>query len=130
MPELRINSDKVCEFLEAAREVAGKVPATSGDQTSTGDDSPLAFMEDDGGRDPVRQQMIEFVAGLNVEEQTDLLALIFLGRGDFSLSEWDEALREASDRIAAGDPRYMIGERALPGYLEEALEKFGKTCPD
>ncbi|MBX6367662.1 MAG: DUF3775 domain-containing protein [Rhodospirillales bacterium] len=130
MPELRINPDKVCEFLEAAREVAGKVPATSGDQTSTGDDSPLAFMEEDVSRDPVREQMIEFVAGLNVEEQTDLLALIYLGRGDFSLSEWDEALREAGDRIAAGDPRYMIGERALPAYLEEALEKFDKTCPD
>lgn len=130
MPELRINPDKVCEFLEAAREVAGKVPATSGDATSTGDDSPLAFMEDDGGRDPVRQQMIEFVVGLNVEEQIDLLALIYLGRGDFPLAEWDEALREASDRIAAGDPRYMIGERALPAYLEEALEKFDKTCPD
>lgn len=130
MPELRINPDKVCEFLEAAREVAGKVPATSGDRTSTGDDSPLAFMEEDVSRDPVREQMIEFVAGLNVEEQTDLLALIYLGRGDFSLSEWDEALREEGDRIAAGDPRYMIGERALPAYLEEALEKFDKTCPD
>lgn len=130
MPELRINPDKVCDFLEAAREVAGKVPATSGDRTSTGDDSPLAFMEDHGGPDPVRQQMVEFVAGLNVEEQTDLLALIYLGRGDFSLSEWDEALREAGDRIAAGDADYMIGERALPAYLGEALEMFDKTCPD
>jgi hypothetical protein len=130
MPELRINPDKVCQFLEAAREVAGKVPATTGDHTSTGDDSPLTFMEDDGGPDPIHQQMVEFVAGLNVEEQVDLLALIYLGRGDFSLAEWDDALREAQDRIAAGDPNYMIGERALPAYLGDALDAFGKSCPD
>jgi Protein of unknown function (DUF3775) len=129
MPELRINPDKVCAFLEAARELAGRVPATTGDHTTTGDDSPLTFMEqrDD---DPTRAQMVEFVAGLNVEEQTELLALVYLGRGDFSLAEWDDARREAGDRIAAGDPEFMIGDRALPAYLAEALDAFGKTCPD
>lgn len=129
MPELRINPDKVCQFLSAARELAGRVPATTGDKTTTGDDSPLTFMEqrDD---DPTRAQMVEFVGGLNVEEQVDLLALIYLGRGDFALVEWNDALEEARDRIAAGDPDFMIGERALPGYLGEALEAFGKTCPD
>ena len=35
--------------------------------------------------------LVEFVAGLNVEEQTDLLALIWLGRGDYELDEWDAA---------------------------------------
>jgi hypothetical protein len=130
MPELRINPDKVCEFLEAAREVAGKVPATTGDKTSSGDDSPLKFMEDDGAGDPIRQQMVEFVGGLNVDEQVDLLALIYLGRGDFGLDEWDDALVEAGDRIGAGDADFMIGDRALPAYLGDALDAFGKTCPD
>jgi hypothetical protein len=129
MPELRINPDKVCEFLEAARELAGRVPATTGDRTTSGDDSPLGFMEQRED-DPTRMQMVEFVAGLNVEEQVDLLALIYLGRGDFGLVEWSDAVSEAGDRIAAGDPDFMIGDRALPLYLAEALEAFGKTCTD
>jgi Protein of unknown function (DUF3775) len=129
MAELRINPDKVCGFLEAAREVAGKVPSTAGDHTTSGDDSPLGFMEqrDD---DPTRQQMREFIGGLNVEEQTELLALIYLGRGDFDLTEWSDATAEARDRIEAGDADFMVGDRALPAYLGEALEAFGKTCPD
>jgi hypothetical protein len=130
MPELRINPDKVCAFLQAARETAAKIPATTGDHTSTGDDSPLTFMEDYGDGDTARQQMVEFVAGLNIEEQVDLLAMIYLGRGDFDLAEWDGALREARDRIDAGDADFMIGDRALPEYLGEALDAFGKTCPD
>src|SRR6185312_1880427 len=41
MPELRISTEKVCALIEAAREVAGKVPSTAGDRTTTGDDSKL-----------------------------------------------------------------------------------------
>src|SRR5947209_16540206 len=83
MPELRISTEKVCAFIEAAREVAGKVPSTSGDRTTTGDDSKLETIVDEPGQDLYegderRRQMVEFVAGLNVEEQTDLLALIWL----------------------------------------------------
>lgn len=128
MPELRISADKVCDLIETARELAGKVPSTAGDRTTTGDDSKLVTIEDYPGEDDRRRQIIEFVAGLNVEEQTDLLALIWLGRGDYEISEWDAAVVEAEARIAARDPDYMIGDAALPQYLGDGLEAFGKTC--
>ena len=132
MAELRISTDKVCAFIEAAREVAGKVPSTAGDSTTTGDDSRLVTIEEPEGigedEDARRGEMIEFVAGLNVEEQTDLLALIWLGRGDYELAEWDDAVAEAEARIAARDPDYMIGDAALPEYLGGGLEAFGRSC--
>jgi len=133
MAELRISTDKVCAFIEAAREVAGKVPSTAGDRTTTGEDSKTVTIEDYPGEavfdsDGRRRELIEFVAGLNVEEQTDLLALIWLGRGDYEFDEWDAALVEAEARIAARDPDYMIGDAALPQFLGDGLEAFGKSC--
>ena len=133
MPELRISTEKVCAFIEAAREVAGKVPSTAGDHTTTGDDSELETIVDEPGQDfyegdERRRQMVEFVAGLNVEEQTDLLALIWLGRGDYDIADWDDALVEAEARIAARDPDYMIGDAGLPEYLGDGLEAFGRAC--
>lgn len=128
MAELRISSEKVCAFIEAAREVAGKVPSTAGDQTTTGDDSKLVTIEDYPAEDDRRREMVEFIAGLNVEEQADLLALIWLGRGDYELDEWDDAVAEAEARIAARDPDYMIGDVALPEYLGGGLEAFGRSC--
>ena len=132
MAELRISSEKVCAFIEAAREVAGKVPSTAGDRTTTGDDSRLVTIEEPEGdgedEDARRRQMVEFVAGLNVEEQIDLLALIWLGRGDYDISEWADAVVEAEGRIAARDPDYMIGDAALPEYLGGGLEAFGWSC--
>src|SRR4029077_2933635 len=73
MPELCISPAKVCDFIEAAREVAGLVPPTTGDRTTTGDDSKLTTIEDNPG-DSRWSQMREFLAGLNVAEQVDLLA--------------------------------------------------------
>ena len=132
MPELRISTEKVCAFIEMAREVAGKVPPTTGDDTTTGDDSELVTIEEPEGigedEDARRSEMVEFVAGLNVEEQTDLLALIMLGRGDYDSEEWDDAVAEAEDRIADRDPDYMIGDAALPEYLGDGLEALGRTC--
>jgi hypothetical protein len=133
MPELRIAVEKVCALIEAAREVAGKVPPTTGDKTTTGDDSPLVSIEDypaddDWDRDDRRREMVEFIAGLNVDEQIDLLALILLGRGDYDIADWDAAVSEAEGRIAARAPDYMIGDAALPEYLGDGLEAFGKTC--
>ena len=132
MPELRISVEKVCDFIEAARELAGKVPSTAGDRTTTGDDSELVTIEEPEGtgenEDARRRETVEFIAGLNVDEQTDLLALIWLGRGDYDISEWDEAVAEAEARIAARDPDYMIGDAALPEYLGDGLEAFGLSC--
>jgi hypothetical protein len=128
MPELRISSEKVCALIEAGRELAGKVPSTAGDRTTTGDDSKLVTLEDYPGYDDRRRETVEFIAGLNVEEQTDLLALIWLGRGDYDIDEWDDAVAEAEARIAARDPDYMIGDAALPEYLGDALNAFDMTC--
>jgi hypothetical protein len=133
MPELRISTEKVCAFIEAAREVAGKVPSNAGDRMTTGDDSRLETIVDEPGQDFYEgddrgRQVAEFVAGLNIEEQIDLLALIWLGRGDYDIAEWDDALTEAEARIAARDPDYMIGDSTLPEYLGDGLEAFGRSC--
>src|SRR5438105_3883542 len=128
MPELRISTEKVCDFIEAAREVAGKVPSTAGDRTTTGDDSKLVTIEDHPREDDRRREMVEFIAGLNVEEQIDLLALIMLGRGDYDIEDWDVAVAEAQARIAARDPDFMIGDAALPQYLGDGLEAFDRSC--
>ena len=132
MPELRISTEKVCALIEAAREVAGKVPPTTGDYTTTGDDSRLVTIEEPEGigedEDARRLEIVEFIAGLNVEEQVDLLALILVGRGDFEADEWLDAVAEAEDRIAARDPDFMIGDAALPEYLGDGLEALGHTC--
>src|SRR5438309_1216291 len=86
------------------------------------------YLADFPVEDDRRREIVEFIAGLNVEEQVDLLALIMLGRGDYDIAEWEVAVAEAEGRIAVRDPDFMIGDAALPQYLGDGLEAFDKTC--
>ena len=120
MPELRISTDKIEDFVEHALEVAGKVPSTAGDGTTTGDDNEIVALEESED-DPTRGEIVSFLNGLNIEEQVDLLALIYLGRGDYAIEEWDDAVAEAEERIEAGEADYMIGNSMMPGFVEVGL---------
>jgi hypothetical protein len=80
--------------------------------------------------DPVQQELRSFIDALTLDEQVDLVALTWLGRGDGTIDEWDELRAEAgrlhNNRTAA----YLLGKPMLPDQLAEGLEQFGISCDD
>jgi len=74
-----------------------------------------------------RSELSGFIRDLNVDEQIDLVALMWLGRGDGDLDNWKDLRAEASrahnDRTAS----YLVGTPMLGDYLEEALSQLGKS---
>ena len=70
--------------------------------------------------------------GLNVDEQIDLVALMWLGRGDGDLDNWrdlhSEAARAHNARTASWNSAFSTP--MLADYLEEALTQFGKSFED
>ena len=70
-----------------------------------------------------------FIQGLTEEEQIELVALTWVGRGDFGKQEWEEALEEAAaDRHNDRTAQYLLGIPMLADYLEEGLDAFGLSC--
>jgi hypothetical protein len=67
---------------------------------------------------------------LNVDEQIDLVALMWLGRGDGDLANWRELSAEAARAHNNRTASYLIGTPMLADYLEEALSQFGKSFED
>lgn len=65
------------------------------------------------------------IEDLNVDEAADLLAIMFIGRGDFDAREWDQAVAEARPRINKRVSTYLLGMPMLGEWLEEGLEKIG-----
>ena len=53
-----------------------------------------------------------------------LVALMWVGRGDFAMSELDEALKEAEDNRTPNTADYLIGTPMLSDYLAEALDQL------
>ncbi|MDF1598514.1 DUF3775 domain-containing protein [Mesorhizobium sp. YIM 152430] len=65
------------------------------------------------------------IEDLNVDEAADLLAIMFIGRGDFDAREWDQAVAEARPRVNKRVSTYLLGMPMLGEWLEEGLEKIG-----
>jgi Protein of unknown function (DUF3775) len=131
MPELAVSPDKVAFLIEKAREFDVKEMDADPDSGSNPtDDGALDVLEDYGG-DPVAAEIGSFIRALNEDEQIDLVALMWLGRGDGGIDEWDELRSRAMDaRGEYGDARvetarYLLGEPMLGDLLADGLDAFG-----
>jgi hypothetical protein len=130
MPD--ISTDKVCYLIVKAREFDVKVDVEEPDPGGNPTDSDSSEILQDYADDPTLQEIKTFVDDLNEDEQIDLVALMWLGRGDFDTSEREDARTEA---IRARDEHghtaeYLLGAPLLGDYLEEALSQFGESCKD
>ncbi|MEM6902839.1 MAG: DUF3775 domain-containing protein [Pseudomonadota bacterium] len=76
-------------------------------------DRPLTPFPDDDVSDAI--------GGMSVDEQCELIALAWVGRGDYGPAEWRHALRDAKQRWNRRTPAYLIGMTMLADYLEEGL---------
>jgi hypothetical protein len=80
--------------------------------------------------DPVAQELKDAIEALNDDEQAELVALTWIGRGDFTSEEWDEVVRTARQRRTNPTADYLLGTPLLGDYLEEGLTQLGLTLKD
>lgn len=127
---LSISPEKVCHVVVKAREFDVQDVETDPDSGSNAtDDSMLSVLEAHGD-DPTFQELVAFIDGLSEDEQVDLVALTWLGRGDGVLDDWPELRREAQRVHNKRTAAYLLGKPMLADHLEDGLSEFGCSCED
>ena len=83
--------------------------------------------EDDEEDEEISEEMLtDFIDELNEEQQVALIALAWVGRGDYEPEDWEEALKMAAERNARGDAStYLAGMEGLGDLLSEGVGAFG-----
>lgn len=76
-------------------------------------------------QDLTAEELRELIADLNVDEAADLVALVWVGRGDYDAAEWEDAVAAARERANKRTATYLLGMPMLADYLEEGLEALG-----
>jgi len=130
LPTLSISTDKVCLIVLRARQFDVKDVVADPDSGSNPADDGMVDVLEDGHNDPVYRELVAFIGGLSEDEQIDLVALAWLGRGDGTIEEWDTLRAEAARNHNRRTARYLLGLPLLPDYLEEGLSQFGRSCVD
>ena len=127
-PSLSISPEKVCFFVLKAREFDVKDVVTDPDSGSNPSDDAMISVLEDHPDDPTQQELRAFIDGLTEDEQVDLVALTWLGRGDATIEEWDELREEAARLHNNRTAAYLLGKPMLADHLEEGLAQFGCSC--
>lgn len=127
---LTISPEKVCFIIIKAREFDAKDEVTEPDPGSNpSDDKDVSVLEDHGD-DPVVEELTSLINALSEDEQVDLVALAWLGRGDYAASDWatvrEEAARAHNERTAS----YLLGTPLVGDFLEEGLSMLGYSCEE
>jgi len=126
--QLTISPEKAFYIIVKAREFDEQVPPTDPDSGSNPADDREVDVLEEGSDDTVEEELKAALVALNIDEQLDLMALTWLGRGDFS--SFAEARQEAKDMRDKHIPRYLIGTPQLGDYLEEGLAQLGISLED
>ena len=88
LPELGVAPEKVRFVIVKARQFDAKEADSDPDEGSDAvDDKMSDVLEDKPSEDSVQQELISFINGLDEEEQINLVALAWLGRGTFDIAD-------------------------------------------
>jgi len=129
-PEISISPEKVCYIVAKAREFDAKDVVTDPDDASNPADDAMISVLEDHRDDPVVQEIASAIFGMSEDEQIDLVALAWFGRGDGSIEDWDELRAEAPRAYNNRTASYLLGMPLLADYLDEALSQFGHSCDE
>ncbi len=127
---LEIDSGTVYFLILKAREFDDKDAPGELDIDATPADEAIQAAMHYYADDPVAQELKDAIEALNQDEQAELVALTWVGRGDFSAEEWDEAVRTARQRGSSHTAEYLLGTPLLGDYLEEGMSQLGLAVED
>ena len=126
VPNLSISPEKVFFIISKTHQF--EMEASEPDLISDLEDDDAG--EGRVGRDTDLTELSGFISDLNVDEQVDLVALMWLGRGDGDLDSFRDLRNEAADAHNNRTVAYVLGTPMFADYLEEAMSMFGLSSED
>lgn len=122
---LDINPDTIYRLIDLAREFHSRETVAETEDAVHADDEWAAQLLADHGDDATFEEFKSIVDDLEPGQQQQLVALLWLGREDYSLDEWDEAVDEAQYHWTPHTAQYLLGHPYLADHLEKGLEEHG-----
>jgi hypothetical protein len=128
---LAIPLERLGFIIAKAREFDAEVPAEPDAASgSDGPDDDERAVLLDIAENPTEQELRDAIDGLGPPERQEVLALMWLGRGDYDALSWPEALRQARDTDTATVTDYLIGTPLLGDFLEDGAAALGLSLED
>jgi hypothetical protein len=128
---LDVNPETVCAIVNKARQFHAKeqVVITEDPLNPSDDDWAMQVLADHAD-DMTFQEARANIADLEPDQQVQIVALMWLGRGDYEADEWQDAIEAAQDAWTEHTAEYLFAHPYLADHLLEGLDMLGYSCED
>jgi len=126
--DLGVSLETVATVVDLARTLQGK-EETDADQVTEDANSESALLQETPD-DMTDAALRLFINELNEDEQASLIALTWIGRGDYGAEDWDEARSLAAERNETDAAAYLLEMEMLGDLLAEGVASFGLSIED
>ncbi len=129
--DLTISADTIRLLAQKARAAASVME----DAFEDGHEGDVEFdadsLEESHGHDGLAEEesddlsdeeLRELIEDLNVDEAAELVAITWLGRGDFDADDFEQAVQEARERAVGSTATYLLGMPLLADHMEAGLD--------
>jgi hypothetical protein len=114
------------------QELILKLRALMAQEDEVSPDSGSNPIDDEGGSSVLqdtpenltRAEVVEAIEDLEPDQQAELVALMWVGRGDMDPEEWDEAVTLAADRHEGATAEYLLSHPHVADHLDEGLDRL------
>lgn len=128
---LDINPETVCTIINKARQFHAKEQVViPDDPISPSDDDWAMQILADHTDDLTFQEARANIADLEPDQQAQIVALMWMGRGDYEADEWQEAVEAAQDAWNENTTEYLFAHPHLADHLLEGLIMLGYDCEE
>jgi hypothetical protein len=127
---LHIPLETLCWIIAKARELQAKEQVVIPDTpASPSDDWALQVLADHSG-DYGLAELLGALADMNQRQRAELIALMWVGRGDYDVDDWEQAVDDAIGDHSVRAAEYLLSHPMVSDDLEEGLIAHGYSCEE
>ena len=122
--ELNLNPEDLRTLILNLRALMAQEEMVSPDSGSnpTDDEGPATLQ--DSPDNLIREEIAAEIEDLDPDQQAELVALMWIGRGDMEPEEWEEAVELATERHEGATAAYLLAHPHVADYLDEGLDRL------
>lgn len=82
-------------------------------------------LQEETGTGLSREELVEEIDNMDPDHQRELVALMWVGRGDFGAGDWNDALALAVERADSPTSQYLLSHPMAADDIANGLEALG-----
>ncbi len=131
----RADPDDEVDLVVSLATIVGVIDASRAvgelEEEATNEEVQDPEVPDEVDPDGLADTLKGLIDELNEDEQAALIALTWIGRGDYDASDWQEVLRLAKERNEGGNAaEYLTNMELFGDYLSEGVAAFGYSAEE